>query len=78
MIESGEYPSFAELVCLQERGIEYEDIHDHIIFNKSAILNKHENAPEAIRNLPYFLMTTNPFRSDIIMELNGIKNAAVI
>lgn len=32
MIESGEYPSFTELVNLQQRGIDYEAIYDRSIF----------------------------------------------
>ncbi|KNC29642.1 hypothetical protein FF38_08672 [Lucilia cuprina] len=77
MIESGEYPSFIELVKLQQRGIDYESIYDIIIYNQSTILNKHENAPERIRNLPYFLTTSNPFRSDILLELYATTSTAI-
>lgn len=69
MIESGEYPRFSELVSLKERGIDYEAIYDTIIYNQSTILNKHESVSERLRNLPYFLTTSNPFRCDILLEL---------
>uniref|UniRef100_A0A1I8PWR8 Uncharacterized protein n=1 Tax=Stomoxys calcitrans TaxID=35570 RepID=A0A1I8PWR8_STOCA len=69
MLESGEYPSFMELFGLQERGIDYELIYDRILVNKSAILNIQENVPEPISKLPFFLLTNNPFRSDIVLEL---------
>lgn len=77
MIEMGEYPNFSELYDLKSRGIDYEAIHDIIIFNQSLILNKHEHVPEYIRNLPYFLTTTNPFRSDIILDLCATKSTIV-
>ena len=77
MIELGEYPNFSELFKLKQHGIDYEAIHDPIIYNQSSILNKHEHAPEFIRKLPYFLMTTNPFRSEIILDLYATKSWAV-
>lgn len=77
MIESGEYPSFKELVNLQQRGIDYETIYDLIIYNQSTILNKHENAPERIKNLPYFLTTSNPFRSEILLELYATTSKVI-
>lgn len=75
MIESGEYPSFSELVNLAQRGIDYELIHDRIIFNKCAILNFQDNVPEQIRKLPFFLQTSNPFRTDILLEMLDYKTA---
>lgn len=69
MIESGEYPTFTELLELKEKGIDYELIYDRIIFNKCAILNTYDNVPEPIRKLPFFLLTNNPFRADIVLQL---------
>lgn len=71
MIEMGEYPSFQELVSLQKRGIDYDMIYDIVIFNQSSILiNKPKCASQGLRSLPYFLTTSNPFRSEILLELN--------
>ncbi|XP_061402639.1 tudor domain-containing protein 5 [Musca vetustissima] len=71
MIESGEYPTFTELLELKEKGIDYELIYDRIIFNKCAILNTYDNVPEPIRKLPFFLLTNNPFRADIVLQLTS-------
>lgn len=77
MIESGEYPSFMELVELQQRGIDYELIYDRIIFNKYAVLNTYDNVPEPIRKLPFFLLTNNPFRADIVFELTSDMKSTI-
>uniref|UniRef100_A0A1A9ZPC7 HTH OST-type domain-containing protein n=1 Tax=Glossina pallidipes TaxID=7398 RepID=A0A1A9ZPC7_GLOPL len=74
MLESGEYANLGELLYLEELGIDYEAIYDRIIYNTSCILNKHKDATPQLRELPFYLLSTNPFRVDIMLELNGIKN----
>lgn len=68
MLETGQYPSLSEISYLEEMGIDYEKMIDGKIFH-SGKLNDHENAPEALRNLPFHLINTNPFKYDIIFEL---------
>lgn len=68
MLETGEYPNFTELVDLKHCGIDYEIIYDRVIFQPENILNKHDNVPPMVRNLPFFLLKTNPFSPDIITE----------
>uniref|UniRef100_A0A1A9V9B8 HTH OST-type domain-containing protein n=1 Tax=Glossina austeni TaxID=7395 RepID=A0A1A9V9B8_GLOAU len=73
MLESGEYANLGELLYLAELGIDYEAIYDRIIYNTSCILNKHKDATPELRELPFYLLSTNPFRVEIMLELNGIK-----
>uniref|UniRef100_A0A1B0GC26 HTH OST-type domain-containing protein n=1 Tax=Glossina morsitans morsitans TaxID=37546 RepID=A0A1B0GC26_GLOMM len=73
MLESGEYANLRELLYLEELGIDYEAIYDRIIYNTPCILNKHKDATPQLRELPFYLLSTNPFRVDIMLELNGIK-----
>uniref|UniRef100_A0A1B0AM32 HTH OST-type domain-containing protein n=1 Tax=Glossina palpalis gambiensis TaxID=67801 RepID=A0A1B0AM32_9MUSC len=73
MLESGEYANLGELIYLEELGIHYEAIYDRIIYNTSSILNKNQDATPQLRELPFYLLSTNPFRIEIMLELNGIK-----
>ncbi|XP_067633848.1 tudor domain-containing protein 5 [Eurosta solidaginis] len=68
MLELGEYPSYAELIDLKNKGIDYEWIIDHSVFHPGR-LDLHENVPDVIRKLPFQLLTTNPFRRDIYLQL---------
>ncbi|XP_011192994.1 uncharacterized protein LOC105218853 isoform X2 [Zeugodacus cucurbitae] len=71
MLEMGEYPSLAELVDLQNKGIDYERITDHHVFHPGR-LDLQENVPDVIRALPFQLLTTNPFRRDIYLQLKHL------
>ncbi|XP_017466916.1 PREDICTED: uncharacterized protein LOC108359525 isoform X2 [Rhagoletis zephyria] len=71
MLELGEYPSFAELIDLKNKGIDYEWIIDHNVYHPGR-LDLHENVPDAIRKLPFQLLTTNPFRRDIYLQLQHL------
>nr|XP_036213493.1 uncharacterized protein LOC106617835 [Bactrocera oleae] len=71
MLEMGEYPSFAELVDLINKGIDYERITDHHVFHPGR-LDLQENVPDVIRTLPFQLLTTNPFRQDIYLQLKSL------
>lgn len=69
MLENAEYPSLDELIDLKDHGIDYELIYDRLIFNNTDVINKLDSVAESVRKLPFFLMSTNPFRIDIIMEM---------
>ncbi|XP_011202110.3 tudor domain-containing protein 5 [Bactrocera dorsalis] len=71
MLEMGEYPSLAELVDLKNKGIDYERITDHHVFHPGR-LDLQENVPDEIRRLPFQLLTTNPFRQDIYLQLKHL------
>ncbi|XP_039956448.1 uncharacterized protein LOC120772104 [Bactrocera tryoni] len=71
MLEMGEYPSLAELVDLTNKGIDYERITDHHVFHPGR-LDLQENVPDEIRRLPFQLLTTNPFRQDIYLQLKHL------
>uniref|UniRef100_A0A1A9X252 HTH OST-type domain-containing protein n=1 Tax=Glossina brevipalpis TaxID=37001 RepID=A0A1A9X252_9MUSC len=70
MLESGEYPNRDELIWLEGLGIDYETIYDHVAYNTSTILNKHDGASTLLQEIPFPLLPTNPFFLDIILELN--------
>ncbi|XP_054736982.1 tudor domain-containing protein 5 isoform X1 [Anastrepha obliqua] len=71
MLELGEYPSLAELIDLKNKGIDYECIIDHNVYHPGR-LDLCENVPDTIRKLPFQLLTTNPFRRDIYLQLHHL------
>uniref|UniRef100_A0A1A9WIA0 Tudor domain-containing protein n=1 Tax=Glossina brevipalpis TaxID=37001 RepID=A0A1A9WIA0_9MUSC len=66
MLELGEYATLDELIWLDELGIDYEAIYDLLTCNTSLILNKQDDAPPCLRQLPFNLLSTNPFCDEII------------
>lgn len=74
MLESGEYPNLDELIDLKEHGIDYELIYDQLIFNNTDVINKLDSVAESVRKLSFFLLITNLFRIDIIMEMVHSNN----
>uniref|UniRef100_A0A1A9W7R1 Tudor domain-containing protein n=1 Tax=Glossina brevipalpis TaxID=37001 RepID=A0A1A9W7R1_9MUSC len=71
MLESGEYPSFSELVQLLEQGYDYERIYDPLI-QRLTMPRDPTKAPAELHRFPFNLISyTNPFYAEIIKELKS-------